>query len=130
MSIEKDDSLFDNVEESNPIMGDRDSPGAQAFNKLKDIVEDNEEGHGSRVERDEPTCVIHRADHKDCIGCPSHLGCAKTTALIILMLMSQQYKPKNFEDMLDRNKKLWEMKERVLTATSAKQAHDIAKGLE
>ena len=130
MALENDDRLFDKDDEPDPIIGDRDNLAAQTFDKLKDIVEDNDEGHGSMVERDEPTCILHRADHKDCVGCASHLGCAKTTALIILMLVSNQYEPKNFEDMLDKNKKLWEMKERVLTATSAKQAHHIAKGLE
>lgn len=39
------------------------------------------EEHGDKVMRNEPSCVLYLAEHKNCVGCPTEIGCCKVAMI-------------------------------------------------
>jgi len=65
-----------------------------------------------------PECLIYTQEHDNCYGCRSQLGCEKLIQMIKLTILSTMYKPKDFDDMVKTQKRMTELSQDVLKATS------------
>lgn len=45
--------------------------------------------HGDDIGIKEPVCLIWKADHANCEGCPSQLGCSKYVSLMLINLQAE-----------------------------------------
>ena len=80
---------------------------------------------GEEPQIDEPTCLLWKADHKNCKGCPSDLACAKMVAIMLITLKGSLYEPKNFEDSLVTQSVMSKITDRILAAKTADEVHTI-----
>jgi hypothetical protein len=76
---------------------------------------------GNEVGWKEPVCVIHKAEHKDCKGCPSELGCAKMGKLQNIMRIPSLYMPKDFNDFAQMTRKINLLTKAVLDSKTVKE---------
>ena len=80
---------------------------------------------GEEPQIDEPTCLLWRADHKNCKSCPSELACAKATAIMMTTLKGSMYEPKDFEDSLKTMAVISKIMDRILSAKTTDEVHTI-----
>lgn len=74
---------------------------------------------------EEPMCVLWRADHKDCIGCPSNLSCAKLIKLIGVLMAVSLYESKSFVDYQVQSKRMEELVKMCVDAKTFDELHKI-----
>jgi len=81
---------------------------------------------GEESQYDEPTCLLWKADHETCEGCPSSLPCARVVAIMLTVLNASLYEPKNFEDSLKTQDVVHKITDRILAAKTVDEIHSIA----
>jgi len=81
---------------------------------LKEIIQEA----GSEVGMDSDECILHRAEHPNCLGCKYELGCNKLTALMSLHVSQVLYRPKNFDDFLESGKRVAGIMDKIMKATT------------
>ena len=82
----------------------------EIMEEVRKFVVDN----GDDVGMGEPVCLIHKADHNNCEGCPSELGCSKYSALLLNHLDTIMYKPNSFDDYKAMNERVASTMARIL----------------
>jgi hypothetical protein len=92
---------------------------------MKEIQKMVETIAGDSVEMGEPTCVLWKADHKNCVGCPSELGCGKMVKFELLALIPMMYHPRDFADFQKMQTRIDELANSVLAAKSVEELHAI-----
>jgi hypothetical protein len=87
----------------------------------KELVELN----GDQVMMNEPVCLIHKADHKNCAGCPSELGCGKLCKLMLNTVTASMYNPTSFEDYENLMTKCSALQNKILSSKTVQELKDI-----
>lgn len=80
---------------------------------------------GCDVGKDEPVCVVHLADHANCVGCPSELGCCKWVSLVANQINSMFYQPKNYDDFINMHHRIVSNMKAILDANSADEVKAV-----
>ena len=91
------------------------------FKGFQELVEQQ----GDEVGLDSPTCVIWKADHDNCKGCPAELGCAKAVAMMGISLTPLMYTPKDYDDYNRMHRDIGDKLDRVLKAKTSEEIHSI-----
>jgi len=90
-----------------------------------DMVKELIQSKGDSVGMHEPVCVIWKADHENCIGCPSELGCDKMVKMLATMMIPMMYSPKNFEDYQSMIHHIESLNNRILDAKTLEELNLI-----
>ena len=90
--------------------------------EIRKLIEDTA---GDSVGMDEPVCVLWKADHKNCAGCPSELGCGKMVRLHQVLLIPMMYQPKDFADFQKMQTRIDELTDKILKAKSVEELEVI-----
>ena len=80
---------------------------------------------GDDIAINEPTCIIWKADHSNCLGCPSELGCGKLVHLMLVHLIPMTYTPKNFEDHQKMHTRILELQRMVLASSTTDELRAV-----
>lgn len=81
---------------------------------------------GSSIGMNGPVCLIWKADHKNCAGCPSEVGCGKLARLGLLILTTAaRYSPRSFEDFQSMQSRINYLKEKILEAKTLEELKAI-----
>ena len=88
---------------------------------MKEIVILN----GDSVEMGEPTCVLWKADHPNCRGCPSGLGCRKVVMLGLVLLSSSAYTPTSYDDFVKMTDRISGLHKRIIEAKTEEELEEI-----
>lgn len=80
---------------------------------------------GQEPQINEPTCVIWQAEHKDCIGCSSNLSCGMMSSVMMVVLKSMLYEPKDFDDFLKTQDYVSKMTNKILNAKTVEELKAI-----
>jgi hypothetical protein len=99
------------------ISDDRENP--------MDVIKADLEKTNSPAGIGEPHCLIHRANHSDCRGCQTELGCCKLSGIGLLLLQAQIYQPKSFIDSMEMTNTLAELSGKILDATSVEEVRSL-----
>ena len=89
---------------------------------VKDIIKART---GEEPQIHEPTCVLWKADHENCTGCPSNLPCARMTAILLATLKEMMYEPKDFEDFIKTLGITSSTIDRILEAKTVEEIHSM-----
>lgn len=84
--------------------------------KMSDRIAVMVRENGDEVAYDEPPCILWKAEHENCRGCPYKLGCDKLLSLMMLLVIPTTYKPNSFADHLSMLKYMDEQKGKILAA--------------
>lgn len=78
---------------------------------------------GEEPQIHEPTCLLWKADHKNCKGCPSGLPCAMMATIMLATLKGAMYEPKDFEDFVKTSDFVSKMIDRILDAKTVEEVY-------
>jgi len=70
-------------------------------------------------------CQIWKANHQNCCGCPSELGCGKVARMALMTLHSICYKPSSFEDYQKMHQRIIELQDKILKAKTSEELRAI-----
>jgi len=87
------------------------------MDEIKEIVEKS----GSQVGMGEPVCLVWKAGHGNCFGCPSELDCGKVTRIGILILATGGYTPTSFSDYQEMHRRTNSLMEQIMTAQTPEE---------
>jgi len=73
----------------------------------------------------EPPCVLWKADHPNCSGCPSELPCARMVTIMLIQTQSVMYIPKDFEDFQKTSRRVTELVGKVLKASTVEEVMSL-----
>jgi hypothetical protein len=85
--------------------------------------------NGDDVGQGEPICFIHKADHENCKGCASELGCAKYAALLLNHVDTMMYEPKDYADYKVMNNNITNNMARILKAKTPEDVREVGIGV-
>ena len=71
---------------------------------------------GDEVMMGEPDCVVWKADHDNCKGCPHGLACSKLVRLGLSLMTSSVYKPVDFTDFQKMTGRVDELQSLIIGA--------------
>jgi hypothetical protein len=71
--------------------------GTEVMDGIKSMVE----AKGNPIHMGSEYCKQYKAEHGNCVGCESEKGCNKVVNIMLLMVQSATYTPKNFKDSID-----------------------------
>lgn len=94
---------------------------SETMDMLKEIVILN----GDEIGMGEPPCVLWKADHDNCVGCPYELGCGKQVHLGLAMMSRLAHTPTSFDDFQKMENRIQELQDRVLKAKTLKELKAI-----
>jgi len=86
-----------------------------------DLVKEIVEANGDSIGMNQPVCVIHKADHENCSGCPSELGCSKLVRLKGLYLTPFLYTPSSFQDFQDMQNRIEDLADKILKSKTPEE---------
>ena len=95
------------------------------MSELMDMYRELVVKNGNEVAMSEPPCVIWKADHPDCTGCPYELGCGKMLALGLVSMQSLFYKPNSYDDFQKMHHSIFKLQEMVLKAMTVAELRSI-----
>ena len=78
---------------------------------------------GDSIAIHEPQCMIWKADHDNCVGCPTELGCGKMVHMMLVSLTPLYYKPKDYDDFTKMHNRVQELMYMTLKAESVEELH-------
>lgn len=76
---------------------------------------------GDEVAINEPPCILWKADHENCKGCPYELGCGKVVHLMIVSMLPMMHKPQGYDDFAKMNNRIQELMGKVIEAKSVEE---------
>lgn len=92
---------------------------------LSESTQDLVRTGGDKVEIHTATCVFWLAEHKNCKGCPSELGCAKSVRLMAVMMLPLLFNAGNYDDFQKMQNRISELSDKILKSISVKELLDI-----
>lgn len=93
--------------------------------EIVDMYQDVVREHGDRVDIDTQVCVQWKLEHKDCTGCSSNLGCAKTAAMLLAVMSGAVYTPTDWNDFQKMNHSIEEKMARIMSAKTLAEVMEI-----
>ena len=83
------------------------------------------EAQGNKVGLHTKDCILWKASHPNCKGCPSEVGCSKAVALMGISLQPIIYPPKDYDDFAKMQSAIQEKMDKVLNANTIEEIHAI-----
>jgi hypothetical protein len=88
---------------------------------MQEIVEQQ----GDKVAIHTADCVTWKAEHPNCFGCPSELGCGKTVRLMLITATTLMYQPRDYDDFAKMQSRLDDLMQRTLQAKTVAELKSI-----
>jgi len=82
-------------------------------------------GNGDNVEINTSICVLHKAEHENCDGCASELGCAKYVSILGISMTPMLYQPKDFYDYQQMQESIQDKIDVILNAKTADEVKAV-----
>jgi hypothetical protein len=98
-----------------------DCPMEQVTEELKRVIR----AKGDPCEVDSLQCELWLKDHRDCMGCPSCLGCAKLSRILGIFLSTVIYSPKDFQDFRDQMNHIMKLADKALSAKTLEELDQV-----
>jgi len=70
-------------------------------------------------------CEMWKLEHENCTGCPNELGCVKNVAIKYQSLIPSFYEPKNYDDFLLMQKRMFEKTSKIFDAKTIDEIKDL-----
>ena len=96
---------------------DNETMGSEMSNLFQDMVRE----HGEQVLIHTKVCVMWKAEHKNCKGCISELGCTKAVGMMGVSITPMLYKPLDYEDFERMNQSIQKKLDAMLEAESVEE---------
>ena len=93
--------------------------------EMSDLFQVMVREHGDQVLIHTKVCVEWKAEHENCKGCISELGCAKAVGMLGVSITPMMYTPKDYEDFERMQQSIQNKLDAMLASKTIEELHKI-----